>query len=165
MGDINYAPKTWAAGPPAVTAADLNAEIRTPLAGIQAAWIAYGSAASWTGTTTNPVLNNGTWLGKYNRIGKTMDFYVKITIGSTTTFGSGQWVIALPVAPIVDGYPFLTIAKDVSTGNKYTALGESSGATVPLLTNASPAGIISPTTPFTWATGDTLFVTGRYETS
>lgn len=164
MGDLNSTPRTWVAGE-TVTAAYMNTEIRSALSQVQAAWIAYGSASSFTGTTTNPVLNNGTWLGKYNRVGKTIDFYVKITIGSTTTFGSGQYVVALPIAPIVDGFAWTGIAFDSSTGNKYTIFGQSSGSTVPLFTNASPYAVIGPAAPFTWATSDTLFISGRYETA
>src|SRR5689334_17734691 len=93
MGDLNTTPRTWTASE-IVTAAMLNEEIRDALAAIQAPWTDY--ACAWTAVTSNPVIGNGTIDASYHRIGKTVWFTVKITMGSTTTYGAGQWRVSLP---------------------------------------------------------------------
>lgn len=53
----------------------------------------------WTGATTNPVIGNGTIEGYYAQRGKTVAGWMRILMGSTTTFGSGDYAFTLPVAP------------------------------------------------------------------
>lgn len=94
---LNTTPKTWTS-PYVVTAADLNTEIRDALTGIQAAWTAYTPA--WTAATTNPTLGNGTITGNYWQVGKTIHGRIVLTIGSTTTLGSGAYSFGLPAAAL-----------------------------------------------------------------
>jgi hypothetical protein len=53
-------------------------------------------SVTWTATTTNPVLNNGTLVGYYYGQGKFIDYHINLVIGSTTTLGSGLWLFSLP---------------------------------------------------------------------
>jgi hypothetical protein len=50
----------------------------------------------WASTTIQPVLGNGTLVGEYCRIGKQVIIRIKLTIGSTTTLGTGGWGFGLP---------------------------------------------------------------------
>jgi hypothetical protein len=68
MGDVNYTPRTWVSGE-VVTAAEMNAEVKTLATGIQAAYTTI--ATTWTGTTTNPAIGNGSLNMRYERIGHT----------------------------------------------------------------------------------------------
>src|SRR5690242_17937039 len=126
MGDVNYTPKTWAPGPPAVTAADLNAEIKTPWTGVQSAWTSYTPV--WTGTTTNPVIGNGSLNGRYARLGKTLDVFIQITMGSTTTFGSGAWLLTLPTGFAFQHVTFIGSAFDTSAGGDYPLAAATNGS-------------------------------------
>lgn len=78
-----------------VTAAMLNAEIRDQLNSIFDTWTTYTPA--WTAATTNPVLGNGVLAGQYIKVGRTCTVTVTLTMGSTTTYGSGAYMLTLPV--------------------------------------------------------------------
>lgn len=81
----NYAPGD------VLTAAAMNS--------IGAEWddITYVAGTSWTAPTTNPVIGNGTWAAEYCQINKLVIARYRLTMGSTTTYGTGAWRFALPV--------------------------------------------------------------------
>ena len=169
---LNTTPITWVAGN-VVTAAQLNTEVRDVATGIQAAWTVDGRASStiWTAATTNPTLGNGTLSSRYLRIGKTLDWQVVITMGSTTTFGSGFWLLTLPFTALAANTgDWQGRALDVSTsttqGVSLTADLTSTTQLAPRCAPATPLSIdriVNSTQPFTWATGDILSMTGRIE--
>ena len=88
------APSTWLAGS-VVTAAKLNEQLRDNLQAIGDPWTAY--APVWTAATTNPVIGNGTITGAYIQAGKFIVWRFAIISGTTTTYGSGNYSISLPV--------------------------------------------------------------------
>ncbi|MER7807929.1 hypothetical protein [Streptomyces sp900116325] len=90
---MTFSPRTWLVGE-TVTAALLNAEIRDQLNSMFSAWTPYTPA--WTAATTNPVLGNGSLTGQYIKIGRTCTATVILTMGSTTTYGSGNYSFSLP---------------------------------------------------------------------
>jgi hypothetical protein len=165
MGDVNYTPRTWVSGE-VVTAAEMNAEVKTLATGIQAAYTTF--ATTWTGTTTNPVIGNGSLNMRYVRIGKTLDVFLQVTMGSTTTYGSGAWQFALPTGPAFQHVAFIGTAFDTSAGTEYP-LSATTGATGLITVKAWPstAGLPfvngGPTVPMTWATGDVLTLSTRLE--
>lgn len=77
----------------AVTTAKLSAAAGD----IAGAWQTYTPV--WTGSTSNPSIGNGSIAGRYQRIGKTVKAQIQVAVGSTTTYGSGQFRWSLPVAP------------------------------------------------------------------
>src|SRR4051812_16471214 len=89
MGDLNTTPATWAGGENP-TATKMNTEIRDAITAMQAAWTAF------TPTMTTWTLGNGTLVGKYNRVGKTIDVHMEYTIGSTDTLAAGSPAWSLP---------------------------------------------------------------------
>lgn len=76
------------------------------------AWTSYTPAR--TAATTNPTLGNGTLVGAYRYLdASTVLLRVRLTAGSTTTIGTGQYRISLPVPavsggpdPAIDGSPY-----------------------------------------------------------
>lgn len=61
------------------------------------AWQAF--TPTWTAATANPTLGNGTLLGRYIKLGRYVNFYIGLTIGSTTVSGAGAFTFGnLPVA-------------------------------------------------------------------
>jgi len=91
---LNTTPRTWVAAE-VVTAANMNTEVRDALTGIQAAWTAF--TPTWTSSGTAPAIGNGTLSGRYSRIGKTVHMEIHFLAGSTTTFGTGNYSLSLPV--------------------------------------------------------------------
>jgi len=70
---------------------------------IESAWIPY--TPTWKANTgTPPSIGNGTLEGAYKKIGKTVYIRIKMTTGTTTTYGTATgfdygWIFSLPIAP------------------------------------------------------------------
>lgn len=90
---MTFAPRTWVVGE-TVTAAFLNAEIRDQFNSMFAAWTSY--TPTWTSTGTAPALGNGTLVGRYMKVGRTVTAHVNLITGSTSTYGTGAYNFALP---------------------------------------------------------------------
>lgn len=90
---MTFAPRTWVVGE-TVTAALMNQEIRDQLNSMFAAWTTF--TPTWTASTTNPTIGNGTLSGRYMKIGRTVICEINTIAGSTTTFGSGNYNWLLP---------------------------------------------------------------------
>lgn len=155
-------PRTWVAGE-VVTAANLNTHLRDNLKAIGDPWTAY--TPTWGGTTTNPTLGNGSLSGRYVQAGKLTYYSIQLTIGSTTTVGSGTYTFTLPFAarsssprmPIGDLACFDTSASTTRLGDCDTF----STTTVAAFTNDDVR--VTHAAPFVWATGDTIALQGMYE--
>ena len=156
MGVLNTNPITWVGG--LVTSAMMNAQVRDPLTALQAAWTAY--TPTWTAVTTNPSLGNGTLTGSYHRIGKTIFFTISLTIGSTTTLGSGGWIFSLPVnaGGSASATPFNSQCRIPGNLIRHALLN--SNSTVSLY---HVDGTIMTGTTIAWASGNIMSVSGIYE--
>lgn len=159
-------PRTWVAGEKP-TAATLNTHIRDNQKAIGDAWTAYGSGASWTAVSVNPAIGNGTWDAAYMAAGKLIEFRISITMGSTTTYGTGSWLVALPFAPGTGRWTFTGAFRDTSAGTTFPLFGEVSAGVVALRVLPNTAGnaflAVSSTVPVTAANTDSLFLSGTYE--
>ena len=130
-----------------------------------APWLSY--TPSWTTSGTAPALGNGTITGKYKQIGKTIFVRVHLSLGSTSTTGTGNFRFTLPItASSSDGVvmpaTFLDNGVNWYMGTVTCAYDGSTSYVVPL-TSASPSGAVTASVPFTWATGDALTFNGSYE--
>jgi hypothetical protein len=142
----------------------MNTEVRDAITGIEAAWTSY--TPTWTSNGTAPALGNGTLTGAYRQIGKTVDFRMKLVMGSTTTFGTGAYFFALPVAPTQSPIAIgVAHIQDASPVNGYvhivTYIGDAGGMRI--YSPASPGVVIAATSPITFASSDTIDASGRYE--
>jgi hypothetical protein len=171
---INYTPHVFVTAE-IVTAATLNAEIGTPFTGLQAAWT--GFTPSLIGATTNPVVNNGSAVGRYFQDGKTFWYRLTITFGSTSTYGSGIWSIVLPFITTTPNVANLHTsamchyfhnAGSVHLIGQAILLDTSATNSLVLYTSQTAAdGLVpvTPTAPWTWATSDSLHVDGKVESA
>jgi hypothetical protein len=66
----------------------------TELAPFFGAWTSY--TPTWSATTTNPVIGNGSISGRYLAVGKFVQVKILVAPGSTTTFGSGTYLLSPP---------------------------------------------------------------------
>ena len=57
-------------------------------------WAPY--TPDWVAASTNPAIGNGTIVGRFRRLGTSLELNVTITSGTTTTYGTGAMAIRLP---------------------------------------------------------------------
>lgn len=132
------------------------------ITGAGSAWTAY--TPTLQGTTTNPSVGNGSLLGAYSQVGKTVNFSVALITGSTTTRGSGRWTFTLPVTPntrlqVVPLYLYLPgIGNYVGTAKLDQGKVYSMG-----FATSTAASIVSHSSPASMPTGTQLVLTGVYE--
>jgi len=120
------------------------------------------------------VVGNGTEVARYTQIGTTVHFYYELTFGSTSSVGSVP-EISLPVAAAathdVGGNASMGMAwfKD-NTSTDFAgrvAMYNTVDTMIAQIYNDSGAretiSNVSSTVPFTWATGDVIFMEGTYE--
>jgi len=138
-----------------------------PVASDALEWTVY--SPSWTASTTNPVIGNGTITGRYKAIGKTVFVSVKINMGTSTTYGSGTWRVSLPVnAFSASSAMFPTVFLDNGfnwfQGTSYTEYGGATSYVTPVWDKgATGSAAIDSTTPFTWGSTDSFSFAGSYE--
>lgn len=126
----------------------------------QGAAIAYTCA--WTAVSVNPAIGNGSLAANYTIIGDRCFLEILITMGSTTTYGTGAWRLSLPVpatASVAVGMTgrfrdasvpaFFMIMATLQTTTTFSMATESS-----TVTDAS--------SPFAWAVNDTIHISGEY---
>ncbi|MFJ9318241.1 hypothetical protein [Streptomyces globisporus] len=159
-------PRTWGAGE-TVTAALLNQEIRDQFGSMFDAWTPY--TPTWSGATTNPVIGNGTLVGRHMKIGRSCKLRIEMLAGSTTTYGSGGWSLSLPFAAAAGGAQ-IGIAHTHQSQRIQGAFTIAPGASVGLAffpTTGAPALLswVSSTVPVTWASGGRLSIYVEYETA
>lgn len=126
------------------------------------AWTDY--TPTWTADGTAPAIGNGSLTGRYKALdSKTYIVEVHWISGTTTTYGTLQWHFALPAG--------LTANKDwvcagVILGGSWkpcNGLILSGGTTIEVL--VSEGGDLRAGTPWAWASGYRLYVSGLLEVS
>ena len=127
-------------------------------------WQSY--TVSWTASTTNPAIGNGTLNGKYVQIGKIVTCNILMVPGSNTTFGSGNWSFSLPKT--VASNAFLTgnwVVVDASPLKFYVGILRAYGSESKITQFIRDAGLywLADITPHTWADGDSLRISFTYE--
>lgn len=142
------------------------------------AWSTY--SPTWTATTTNPT--NYTASGRYVVLGKICHFTAQITFTASTTFGTGGYLISLPVASFnaapsmsLLGAPTGLLDRSVAGGgSRYPLTGRLSPGTSSMALyyyNASAPAVIMPNfnsgspVALTASAGDFFMIAGTYETS
>lgn len=125
---------------------------------------------AWTNyvpALTGITLGNGTLLAAYcTRENGSVEFYVKVTLGSTSAI-TGDVTIELPAAAVAGGYTkmgFEVLLFDSGTarykGGAY--LGSVTAATVRSLGTNGVMTALSAASPFTWTTSDAIELGGSY---
>lgn len=135
------------------------------------AWTAYTPV--WTATGTAPVIGNGTITGKSFKIGKYCTFSMRMTAGTTTTFGTGAWIFSLPYATTAsqDQFSAMAYMVDSSGPASYPGMTAITDTTHFAVNFSRVTGVGNPIIhinvnvydPFIWASGDYIAITGTYE--
>jgi len=123
----------------------------------QGAPIAY--TVTWTGSVSNPAIGNGTLNGQYFLTNRELSVFINVSMGSTTTFGTGFWQFSTPVAPstvITPGTGAFVYDNSSGTPGGLIAATYSSFGSGGFLAYDSTGAGVDATHPFTWATSDLI---------
>lgn len=132
------------------------------------AWTAYTPTLGGTGWD----IGDGTIAGAYCQIGKVVFFRAIVTFGSTSTFGAAAAPrITLPVTAATgsvaqNAASFGALYTDTSAGLAYNGVVLAASATVVEMRIPGASGVTTvatATTPFTWASTDTIVISGTYQ--
>jgi hypothetical protein len=114
--------------------------------------LAYTCALTSSGTA--PAIGNGTINAITSRKGTQVTVRVRVTIGSTTTVGTGNWQLSLPVAAVENSQEFWGSGMYDHAGAITPALARIvQGGTVALAYQCSSNAAIGATNP-AWSAGD-----------
>lgn len=130
------------------------------IGGNAGAWTTY--TPDWTAVTTNPDIGNGTLTGAFRLDGKTLHLRIELTMGSTTTFGSGNWRFGLPGSDVAQGHQALSAVAFDAT-NFYIGVGDILDGNSFFNVRQDVGVTWNATVPFTWGDGDTIAITGTIE--
>ena len=126
------------------------------------AWTTYVPA--WTSTGTAPAIGNGTITGASMTHGKTTFVRGQITMGSTTTFGTGTYSVSVPTAATAGSQAQtvgVTFYLDSGTAQRGGMCIFGTSTTMQLITAAG--GDVTNTVPHTWANTDRIYWSVTYE--
>ena len=129
-----------------------------------------GEVLTYTPTTGNLTLGNGTLSANYVRVQKLVYVQITLTFGSTSSL-SGSPSFTLPVTAALSrtGAAGTTTALDAGVGWYVGGIEINATAAFPWIAVASgtylttPTRNISATVPMTWANGDNLVMNFVYE--
>jgi hypothetical protein len=128
-------------------------------------WAEY--SPTWASVSNpQPVLGNGTLKARWAKAGKLVHVRLRLTIGATTTLGTGVWSFTLPLASISnsDLETFgQCVTLDAGTGYKHDVANVASGASTMRMIGIAPGSFYSPTVPQAWASTDFLNISLTYE--
>jgi hypothetical protein len=141
------------------------------------AWTAAGDwstyTPAWTSTGTAPTAGNGTFAGRWTRIGKSIHLQAYILFGSTSNAGSGEWRFSLPVAAASIGsgtraWHGSAVGTNPSTAYWPGTVIIEGGASVLSVVSATVAAGSTgsrwgATVPYTWSNGHYLDLSITYE--
>jgi hypothetical protein len=134
---------------------------------ITSAWTSYTPV--WTASSINPSIGNGTITGNYKVIGKTCFVRGNLVIGSTSTFGTGEWYVSMPF-DAVDADTIQIAVSILDNGTAwYNAVlnGARAGfnykAPLQYQGGAGTALDVNATQPFTWTNSDRFLWNGSFE--
>jgi len=140
-----------------------NAAITNPYYSYQANPQGYPTFFNWTPTWgksgTPPNIGNGTIVGKMMVVGSAVYYYIKVTSGSTTTFGDAYYAYYFTGHPISSTDIVFTGMIIQSPSPYGRCVIGSQGTTGWLYYSASPYGF-NASNPFTLVSGDTFYIAG-----
>lgn len=127
-----------------------------------------GTWSTWSPTISGLTVGNGTSVARWVNGPKAVDFSWMFTFGSTSAV-TGALKITLPATAKSANQGFGDAAAfDTSAGFYYPMFGTTiDTSTINIWTGPTTAGgryiNIGSTVPFTWAAGDVVAISGRYE--
>lgn len=140
--------------------------LSTAIGNTLGAWTTY--TPTWTSSGTQPAIGNGTLTGRYAKIGKWVTVQVVLNCGTTTTYGTGNYYVSLPVtgatpfssyASLGSGYAFNSATASI----KLVGVMANDLSTTRVQFTGNDILDLGATSPFTWQNGCALRVNWTYE--
>lgn len=127
-----------------------------------------GDWTTWSptlvGLTSGGSIGNATVAARYHRVHDNVEAMLDITVGSTTSFGSGTTAISLPVTAQATNPSLLGVAFLFDTSATARRVGVAiMNTTSNLILMQYDGTIVTNTAPWTWATGDAIRFNIKYE--
>ncbi len=144
----------------APTTADVEAAITVQFDDASSnSWQAF--TPTWTASSVNPVIGNGTLSGRYVQIGDTVHFWLSMVAGSTTTFGTGTWRFSPPITAATANETFPVRLLEQGVDND---MGIGYFTSTTNLESVSEGGnVVTSGSPFAWGDTDIFMMSGTYE--
>lgn len=128
---------------------------------------------TWSAVTTPPSIGNGSIVGRYKKIGRVVHITIRLTWGSSTSGGTGNWQFSsFPEDRAITNNILPAQCLDSSpTGIAYPATALLTASGTPSVTRigahsaTGAIGSVSGTHPFSWGTGDVLILQGSYQSA
>lgn len=162
---------TGGAGSPLAVGAGTGITVNAHDVAINSSVITTGAWTTFTPTLSGGFsLGNATYDARYSRTGRTITFYANITMGSTSSFGTGLRV-ALPVAARATGTGVFNAQIAELIGPIICSVQWVDASTVELsvlqaVASYNPSitlGTITSSYPQGWSSGDFMSISGTYE--
>lgn len=120
----------------------------------------------WSSTGTQPVLGDGTIYGRYTLLGRLVHLYIELIMGSTTTYGTGEYRFSIPIPPENRLWCLPGVAMDSGVGYEDITGIVQDGTSLVVLRTLTSVGatlaVVNSTTPITFGTADRIIVQGTY---
>ena len=127
-----------------------------------------GGWTTWSPTYLNITVGNGTVIARYQKIGKTVNYFFRLTWGSTTSCGNYP-IVSYPVTPSYTTYfNGLATLQDTGVGQYLGRVTNDSTNGLLIMVEYTAGtwnidGVTGAATPATWTTGDIWTIQGSYE--
>jgi hypothetical protein len=123
---------------------------------------------TWTASSVNPAIGDGTLVGEYTRKGDSITLTINLSIGSTTTMGTGDWRFSVPISPNLptSGAIQTGIARMLDTGTaRHVGIARllNGGTYLEIEATGATLDLVDTNSPFTWAQNDTLLIQITYQ--
>ena len=126
-----------------------------------------GGWTTWSPSYIDLTVGNGTVVARYQQIGKTVNYFWRLTWGSTTTC-TNFIRVSYPVAPSYLEYVTGRLVMDDSGALTYLGVSYMNSSGFYLLSENTAStynnlGSVNASTPSTWTTNDKWTISGSYE--
>lgn len=118
---------------------------------------------TWTGTGSNPSIGTGTLTGYYVRLGDLVIGWISMTAGGTTTFGTGTWEFAIPIAAATPPRFYVGACQVLDSGvADYVGISRLDQTTSKIRGIMSSGNSLGPAIPHAWGSGDVCVLSFAY---
>lgn len=119
---------------------------------------------TWKGSVSDPAIGDGTLIGWFCDVAGLLVVSVQLTVGASTSTGSGEWRFGLP-KPASAGPAWIGAALALDANTNTRAVGAAridSGGSYCTVETHGVTSKVAATSPWTWAVSDQLWITLGY---
>lgn len=121
---------------------------------------------TWTASTTNPTIGNGSVNGRYIALGKLIFVAIRVNFGSTTNAGTGLYMFGLPFPSPSIPVNWLATGVILNGGKTFSMTGYTDSAQrINAMYDASGNRLSAVGVFGTWASGDFILLSTAYESA